>query len=66
MKQADRGVGNLLRQHVGRVGHHHAGGARMLGIDMVVADTEAGDDLKIGQGINEGSVNTRHHRCRAP
>ncbi len=44
-QEAQRGVGDLLGQHVGRIGDDDA--ARRAGgeIDAVIADAEIGDDL---------------------
>ena len=44
-----RDVGDLFGQHVGRVGDDDVVLARIGGIDVVVADAEACDDLELGE-----------------
>ena len=55
-QQPDRRIGDLLGQHVRRVGHHDAARAGMAGIDPIVADAETGNDLELRQRIDEGRV----------
>ena len=55
-QQPDRGIGDLLGQHVGRVGDHDAALRRVADIDRIIADAEIGDDLEIGQRIDQCSV----------
>ncbi len=52
-KQAERGIGDLLVEHVGRVGDDDAVGAGPFGVDMVIADAEARHDLELGQPLHE-------------
>src|SRR5216684_1635797 len=55
-EQAERGVGDLLGQHVRRVGDGDAVRARPLGVDVVVADAERGDDLEPREPAHELAV----------
>ncbi len=48
-QQTERGVGDLLGQHVGRVGDGDAVRAGPGGVDVVVADAEGRDDLEPGK-----------------
>ena len=42
-------IGDLIRQHIRGIGHHHLAPAHVTRVDMVVTDAMAGDDLEIGQ-----------------
>ena len=46
-QQPHRDVGDLFGQHVRRVGDDDVVFARVIGIDVIVADAEAGDDLEL-------------------
>jgi hypothetical protein len=59
-QQAHRDVGDFFRQHVGRVGDDDIVLARIGGIDMVVADAEAGDDFELGEMRQRLRIG-RHH-----
>ena len=48
-----RGVGDLLGQHVRRVGDDDAALGRRLDVDRVVADAEIGDDLELRQALDQ-------------
>ena len=48
-EQPQRGVSNLLGQHVRRVGDSNAVRASPGGVDMAVADPEGGDDFEFWQ-----------------
>ena len=49
-QQPERGVGDLLGQHVGRVGERNAMRAQpSRRIDVVVADAEGRDDLQLAE-----------------
>ena len=52
-QQAKRRVGDLLGEHVGRVGDHDAMGRSPFGIDMIVAHPEARDDLEFREAAEE-------------
>ena len=56
---ADRGVGGLGVEHAGRVGDDDPVLARPGGVDMVVADAEAGDDLQLRQLRHQVAVDLR-------
>ena len=58
-QQAQREVGDLAGQHVGRVRDDDAAPGQRGGIDMVVADTEAGDDLEPREQLDEVRVDAR-------
>src|SRR5262249_57530777 len=53
-QQSERGVGDFLGQYFGRVGYDDAARARRFGIDMVVADAKARNDLQFGKASYEG------------
>ena len=61
-EQADRGVGDLLGEHVGRVGDDDAAARGRGDVDMVVADAEARDDVEVGQPGHERIVDRQHRR----
>ena len=48
-QQAERGIGDLLVEHVRGIGDDDAVLARPFGIDMVVADPEARDHFELGE-----------------
>ena len=58
-QQAQRQVGDFAGEHVGRVRHHDAALGQLGRVDVVVADAEAGDDLQLGEAIDEGAVDAR-------
>src|SRR5262249_35234573 len=45
----DRRLGDLLGEHVGRMGDDNAASGGGLRIDVVVADAEASNDLQLGK-----------------
>jgi hypothetical protein len=57
--EADGEFGNRVVEHVGRVGDADIAGARRGGVDIVVADPEAGDDFEIGQRVHEIGLHAR-------
>jgi hypothetical protein len=52
-QQCNRCVGDFLGQYFGRVGHDDAARRRRFGIDMVVADAEARNDLQLRKAFHE-------------
>ena len=52
-QQADGEVGDLVGQHIRRIGDDDAALAGSLGIDIVVADAEIRDDFKLRQRIEQ-------------
>jgi hypothetical protein len=48
-QKAHRHVGDLLGQHIRRVGDNDVALGRVFGIDMIVADAEARHELELGQ-----------------
>ena len=61
-EQADRGIGDFLGEHVGRVGDDDAAPRRGVGVDVVVADAEAGDDVRGSAGARASASSTGSHR----
>ena len=55
-QQADGGVRHLLVQHVRRVRHGDAVRPGPFGVDMVIADAKARDDLELGELRHESGV----------
>jgi hypothetical protein len=59
-------IGDVVRQHVGRVGDGDAAGLRRRQVDMIEADALGGDDLGLGQRRNELGIDpARAGRNRA-
>jgi hypothetical protein len=52
-QQAQRQVGNLFRQHAGRVGGDQAARGDGGDIEVIVSHAKAADDLQIGQMVQE-------------
>jgi hypothetical protein len=52
-KQAERDIGDVLGQHIRRVGHPDAALTRIGQIDRVRADAVAGDDLQVRQAAHQ-------------
>ena len=48
-QEAERGVGDLLGKHVGRMGDDDAAFAGRDGVDMVIADAETCNDVELWQ-----------------
>src|ERR1700736_5830105 len=57
-QEAERGVGYFFVQHVRSVGDDDAVLARPFGVDMVVADAEAGHDFEFGETRHERGVDS--------
>ena len=55
-QEPERGVGDLLGQHIGCIGDGDAVLAGPAGIDVVVADAERRDDLELRKARHEGAV----------
>lgn len=53
-------VSRTVREHVGGVGDGDAALAALGQVDFVEADTEGGDDLEVGEGINELGASADH------
>jgi hypothetical protein len=62
-QQTDRQVGDLVVEHARCVGHHHVALGRSGGIDVIVADAEAGDDLQRRQPLEQRSLNWAERRA---
>ena len=56
--EADREVGDLVGEHVRRVGDDDAAPVRRDGIDGVVADAEIRDEFEVRQPVHQRSVDT--------
>ena len=54
--EAERGVGDLVVEHAWRVGGDDSEPRRRLGVDVVVADAETGDDLEAGKSLHVSFV----------
>ena len=55
-EEAEGGVGDFLGEHIRRVGDDDAALGAGGEVDAVIADAETGDDLEIGQAIDQGAV----------
>ena len=70
-QEPHRDVGDLLGQHIGRIGDHDVVLARVFGVDMVVADAERRHDLELGKhrdsvlGVAAHRVIGDRHAARA-
>ncbi len=57
-EEAHRRVGDLVGQHVRRVGDDDAPARGRLGVDMVVADAAGRENLELREAVEEGVVET--------
>ena len=67
-QETDGGIGDLFGQHIGCMGHDDAALRCGVRIDMIVADAETCNDLKVWQAREQGIVDRLHrrrHRHRA-
>jgi hypothetical protein len=55
-QEPEGGVGDFLVEHIRRVGDDDAVSARPFGVDVVVADAEARDDLELGKARHQRAV----------
>jgi hypothetical protein len=53
-------VGDIVVEHVRRVGDHDVLRGGMGSIDAVIADAEAGDDLQVRQCVDQGGIGLAH------